>query len=179
MDSNLVRRVGFAVVAIPAALGIVWLGGWPLVALIALIGVLGTREVFDFSHRQGIRGSAGIALTTAAAVAPLAYLVITGTDTGRVISAWWPYAASLWVVTTLTWALAARHPGDRPLESVAITLFAPLYAAALPAFLLVLRHGAYRRVKGSTHQKAPAQAPQAAPQAAPAGSADDTDPASE
>ena len=143
MDSNLIRRVGFAAVAIPAALGVVWLGGWLLVALIALIGVLGTREVFDFSHRQGIRGSAGIALVTAAAFAPLAYLVITGTGAGRIISAWWPYAAALWVLATLTWALAARHPGDRPLESVAITLFAPLYAAALPAFLLVLRHGAH------------------------------------
>ena len=141
MDSNLVRRVGFAAVAIPVALGVVWLGGWLLVALLAAIGVLGTREVFDFSHRQGIRGSNGIALVTAAAFAPLAYLVITGTDAGRVIGAWWPYVAALWVVATLTWALAARHPTDRPLEAVALTLFAPLYAAGLPAFLLVLRHG--------------------------------------
>ena len=141
MDSNLVRRVGFAAVAIPVALGVVWLGGWLLVALVAAIGVLGTREVFDFSHRQGIRGSNGIALVTAAAFAPLAYLVITGTDAGRVIGAWWPYVAALWVVATLTWALAARHPTDRPLEAVALTLFAPLYAAGLPAFLLVLRHG--------------------------------------
>lgn len=43
----------------------------------------------------------------------------------------------------------------------------------------VLRHGAYRRVKNSTHQKAPAQVPVATPQAAPAESADDTDEASE
>jgi small subunit ribosomal protein S6 len=43
----------------------------------------------------------------------------------------------------------------------------------------VLRHGAYRRVQGSTHQKAPAQAPAAAPQAAAAASADDTGTASE
>src|SRR3954470_16301960 len=39
----------------------------------------------------------------------------------------------------------------------------------------LMRHGAYRRVKGSTHQKAPAQAPAAAPVAASADSADDTD----
>jgi small subunit ribosomal protein S6 len=44
----------------------------------------------------------------------------------------------------------------------------------------VVRHGAYRRVKGSQHTKAPAQAPVAAPASAPAGSstaraADDTD----
>lgn len=43
----------------------------------------------------------------------------------------------------------------------------------------VLRHGAYRRVKGSTHHKAPAQVPVATPAAAPAESADDTDEASE
>jgi len=43
----------------------------------------------------------------------------------------------------------------------------------------VLRHGAYRRVKGSTHQKAPAQAPPPAPAAAAARSADDTEAASE
>ena len=43
----------------------------------------------------------------------------------------------------------------------------------------VVRHGAYRRVQGSTHQKAPAQAPAPAPASAAAGSADDSDDASE
>jgi len=39
----------------------------------------------------------------------------------------------------------------------------------------VMRHGAYRRVKGSQHTKAPAPLPVGAPTAAPADSADDTD----
>ena len=43
----------------------------------------------------------------------------------------------------------------------------------------VVRHGAYRRVKGSTHQKAPAQAPVATSAVAAADTADDTDSASE
>ena len=43
----------------------------------------------------------------------------------------------------------------------------------------VLRHGAFRRVQGSVHQKAPAQAPAPPPQAAAAASADDSDEASE
>jgi len=44
----------------------------------------------------------------------------------------------------------------------------------------VVRYGAYRRVKGSTHTKAPAPAPAAAaPAAAAAASADDSDPADE
>jgi small subunit ribosomal protein S6 len=44
----------------------------------------------------------------------------------------------------------------------------------------VLRHGAYRRVKGSSHHKAPAQVPVGAPAAsAPANTADDSDEGSE
>jgi small subunit ribosomal protein S6 len=43
----------------------------------------------------------------------------------------------------------------------------------------VLRHGAYRRVKGSQHQKAPAQAALGAPAAAPAERSDDVDESAE
>ena len=43
----------------------------------------------------------------------------------------------------------------------------------------VMRHGAYRRVKGSQHQKAPAEAPVAAAASVAAASDDDTDEASE
>lgn len=43
----------------------------------------------------------------------------------------------------------------------------------------VTRHGAYRRVKDSQHTKAPAQLPVGPPAGASAGSADDTDEASE
>ena len=138
--ANLVRRVAFAAVAIPVALGVVWLGGWVLVALVAAVGVLGTRELLDFGARQGVRASVGIALVTAAAFAPLAYLAVSDPRAAAAIRAWWVYVAAVWVIATLTWALAARPPGDRPLGAVALTLFAPLYAGALPAFLLRLRH---------------------------------------
>jgi small subunit ribosomal protein S6 len=43
----------------------------------------------------------------------------------------------------------------------------------------VTRYGAYRRVKGSTHTKAPAQVAVGAPVSAAAEEGDDTDPASE
>ena len=43
----------------------------------------------------------------------------------------------------------------------------------------VVRHGAYRRVKGSVHTKAPAQVPAATPATAPAPSADDSAEAAE
>ena len=53
MDSELVRRVGFAAVAIPLALLIVWYGGLPLVALLAAAGALGTGELFGLAERAG------------------------------------------------------------------------------------------------------------------------------
>ena len=49
MDPNLVRRVSFAVVAIPVALGLIWYGGLPLALLLAVAGFLGARELFDLA----------------------------------------------------------------------------------------------------------------------------------
>src|SRR5260370_41490444 len=39
-------------------------------------------------------------------------------------------------------ALSARGPDRHPLAAVSVTVFGALYASALPAFLLAIRHGA-------------------------------------
>lgn len=39
MAANFGRRIGFAAVAIPAAFGLVYLGGWTLALLAAVVGV--------------------------------------------------------------------------------------------------------------------------------------------
>lgn len=142
MDANLVRRVSFAAVAIPAALGIVWLGGWVLTALVAIIGALGARELLDFAERQQIRPPRGLVLVAAAGFAPMVYLTLSSPDAGSFIDRWWPTVAALWLILLLTWTLAARTQADRPLGAVALAVLAPLYAGALPAFLIMLRHGA-------------------------------------
>lgn len=143
MDANLARRIGVAAVGIPAALGIVYLGGWPLVALVAAIGVLGVRELFQFARRHEVQASPVFGYTTAALLAPLTYLATTSADTAHRFEAWWPYAAALWLIALLVWALVARGPAARPLGAVAVTVFAVLYAAGLPAFLIPLRHHAH------------------------------------
>jgi phosphatidate cytidylyltransferase len=143
MDANLARRIGVAAIGIPAAFGIVYLGGWPLVALVAAIGVLGVREVFQFAERQEVRPSRAFGYAAAAALAPLAYLATTSAGAAAQIRDEWPYALALWLLALLVWALAARRPDARPLGAVAVTLFAVAYAAALPAFLVPLRHGAH------------------------------------
>ena len=143
MDANLARRIGVAAVGIPAALGIVYLGGWPLVVLVAAIGVLGVRELFQFAARHGVEPSPAFGYVTAAIPAPAAYLAASSADAASWIAGWWPYAAALWLIALLAWALAARRPDARPLGAVSVTFFAVAYAAALPAFLILLRHRAH------------------------------------
>ena len=140
MASNDARRVAFAVVAIPLAFLLVWYGGLPLVVLIALAGTLGARELFGLAERQQVRPAVLPGLVSAAALAPLTYATLVSPSAAEAAAAVWPYAAALWLIGLLTWALAARSPAERPLEAVGVTLLAVAYTGALPVFLLVIRH---------------------------------------
>jgi phosphatidate cytidylyltransferase len=138
MDRNLAQRIAVSAVAIPLVLGVVWYGGWPLVALVTVLAVLGTHELYGLSRRVGPAPLGAGGLCAAALVPPAVYAVLLD-PVGPVAQAW-PYAAALWLVLLLGLALWRRTPGDRPLEAVAVTVFAVAYAAALPAFLLEIRH---------------------------------------
>ena len=143
MDRNMQTRVAFAAVAIPAALGIVWLGGWALVALLAVAGVLATRELFAIAAARGVHPSPALGLGAALVAAPLTWLALSDAAVAGSIGRWWPFAGALWLIATLSWATGRRGPEAQPLAAMAVTLVGPLYAAALPAFLLVLRHADY------------------------------------
>ena len=140
MDSNLVRRVGFAVVAIPLALAVIWYGGLPLAFLLALTSGLGARELFDLAGRQGVHPARALGFVSAAALAPVTYAALVVPDVRALVLASWPYLVALWAIGLLTWALAARSPAEKPLEAVSVTLLAVVYTGALPAFLIGIRH---------------------------------------
>lgn len=142
-DSNLVRRVAFAAVAIPLALGLVWLGGWPMVAIVALIGALGVRELYDLAQRQNVHAMRLLGIATAAVLPVVTYLVLSRPDARAAVDVWWPYASAGWLILALSWALVARAPSNRPLTAVAVTAFAVLYAGALPAFFIDIRHSGH------------------------------------
>jgi phosphatidate cytidylyltransferase len=143
MDANLVRRVGVAVIAIPLALGVIYLGGLPLVALLAVAAGLGAGELFGLAERQGVRPARVLGIAGAALIAPLAYGAILTPGWSEGITGAWPYLGALWLVVVLTWALAQRAPADRPLEAVGTTLLGVAYTGAMPVFLLAIRHTRY------------------------------------
>jgi len=135
MSRNLLVRIAFAVPAIALSLVVVWLGGWVLAAALALLGMLGTREIYGFARKQGIEPLETLGLGAAAA-GP--FLMLWAED----YATWEPvaYAGSLWILAVLVAAMA-RGPERRPLTAVAVTIFGALYASALLAFILAIRHG--------------------------------------
>ncbi|MBA3445771.1 MAG: phosphatidate cytidylyltransferase [Gemmatimonadales bacterium] len=143
MDSNLVRRVGFAVIAIPLALAIIWYGGLPLALVLAVASTLGTRELFDLAARHGIHPARALGFVSSAALAPVSYATLAAPDVRAFIVPAWPYLVAVWLIALLTWALAARAPAEKPLEAVSVTVLAVAYTSALPAFLIVIRHAGF------------------------------------
>jgi phosphatidate cytidylyltransferase len=135
MSRNLLVRIAFAVPAIGVTVAVLWLGGWVLAALVAVLGMLGTREVYDFARKQGIEPIETLGLAAAAAI-PLATYWAKG------YADWEPvlYAAALWLLAVFVAALV-RGPERHPLPAVAITLFGSAYASALLAFVVAIRHG--------------------------------------
>ena len=136
MSRNLVLRIAFAIPAIPITFAVLWFGGWVLAAFAAILGVLGTREIYDLARKTGIEPLDLLGLT-GAAVIPFGTLMIEqSADSEPMV-----YGAALWLIAVLITAVWARAPERRPLEAVAVTIFGTLYASALPAFVMVIRHG--------------------------------------
>src|SRR2546422_617539 len=71
MARNVVVRIGSAVTAIAGTMLMLSAGGWVLAGALAILGVLGTREVYDLARKQGIEPLEWIGFI-AAALCPLA-----------------------------------------------------------------------------------------------------------
>jgi len=143
MDANMTRRVGFAAVAIPLAVLLVWLGGWPLAVLTAVIALLGVRELYDLARPQGIEAFRSTGMAVAFGVPLLVHVSMASTTAALWLDRSWVYLAAALLLATFGLALGRRGPDARPLGTMAVTLFGVGYAACLPAFLLGIRHGAW------------------------------------
>lgn len=133
--SNLGKRVLFAVVAIPAVIGIIWVGGWPLAGALAVLGALGASEVYGLARRQGVEPLVPAGIAAAVAIPLLAHW--TRAHAGDTGMAW--SLGVLWLLAVPVLAMR-RGPTARPLAASAITVFGALYASGTLAFVLLLRH---------------------------------------
>lgn len=143
MDANLIRRITFAAVAIPLAILLVWLGGWPLAVLVAVVGALGTREFFDIAAKQGNHAFREAGIAAAIVGVLLVHRATTESATAAAVTDRWAFMAAAFVLLLLGLALRSRGPDAQPLGAVAVTLFGVVYAGLLPSFLLTIRHGAW------------------------------------
>lgn len=139
MSANLLRRLAVAAIGIPAALGIVYVGGWALTALVAFLGVAGTAEVYRLALAGGTRPVAVVGFLGAAAAPVAAYGVSVGSPVGD--PGWLTLGAAGWLMAAMLAVTATRRPTERPLAALGITVVGALYAGGLPAFIIVLRHG--------------------------------------
>ena len=136
-SQNLVQRVAVSAIAIPLVIAIIWVGGWALAATLAVLGVLGAREIYDIGRRQGIEALERTGWLAAAAIPLLAYWAKAPVF----------YLGALWLMAALVIAMARRGPTGRPLTSVSITMFGWVYASGMLAFLIAIRHGGAAAVR--------------------------------
>jgi phosphatidate cytidylyltransferase len=140
MAHQLARRIGVAAIGIPATVGLIYLGGWALVAVLAALGAVGAFELYRLAARQGVRalvvpGCVGAALFPAAAW-------LTMPAGPGLAPRWFAFLMALWLIGVMATAVATRPPNDGPTAGLGVTVLGALYAGGFPAFLLLLRHPA-------------------------------------
>lgn len=132
--SETTQRVAVAAVGIPVAVGVVYLGGWALAALLAAVAVLGTLEFFRMAAQRQAKPLAFAGAATAAGFILVAAIEPEAGPAGFGI------LLTLATLAIATLAIWQRGVEGQPLLSISTTLTGSIYAGALLSFGLFLRH---------------------------------------
>jgi phosphatidate cytidylyltransferase len=134
-SGELPRRIGVAVLGIPAVFGALYYGGWVLGALIALAAAVGAHEFFRLVRAGGGRPYSELGIAAAAGIVLLATA--------------WPQAEvfaprALFVllgVTLLSLGVGVwrRWPDGAPLDDAASTVLGVVYTGGALSFVPLLR----------------------------------------
>ncbi|HEX5725652.1 MAG TPA: phosphatidate cytidylyltransferase [Longimicrobiaceae bacterium] len=150
--SETLTRTAVALVGIPLAAGAIYLGGWVLAGVLAVLVVLSTLEVYRMGAQKQARALAALGAAAAAGVVALAALA---PERGLENEAFGWLVVAL-VLAACTLAIWTHGVEGEPLLSVSVTLFGALYPALL-VFALFLRH--LPGVEGALHGTALVLAP--------------------
>lgn len=135
--SELAKRTAFAVVAVPAVLWLVWLGGAPLAILISAASAIAAYEFYRLAIGTGSVPLWGHGVLFSAAIPLFAY--------ARQLGLWVPNVSivMLLILEMLTVALWVRGAQGKPLEVVGITLLGVFYTGGMMSFAFALRYHPY------------------------------------
>ncbi|HEX9693113.1 MAG TPA: phosphatidate cytidylyltransferase [Gemmatimonadales bacterium] len=136
MSSNLLRRIAVAVVGIPAALGLVYLGGWPLAGAVSVLAGVGAWELYRLAASSGLQPLVWLGVIISAGI-PLAAMSVLSGGLG---SRWVVLGAAGGLMLVMAAVMRLRSPTQRPLAAIAVTVFGAAFAGGLPSFALYLRH---------------------------------------
>jgi phosphatidate cytidylyltransferase len=135
MASELGKRVAVAAVGIPLAVGLLYVGGWPLALALALIAAAAAAELYRLATHRGVRPL----LLPGVLLATVPILLAAGFP-DPVDAAAWSWLA--FIVAALSLAAAAiflRGVEGAPLGVMAVTLFGALFAGGTLSFAILLR----------------------------------------
>lgn len=133
---ELAQRVAVAAVGIPLVAAAVFIGGWILGALVAVVALGATLELYRLAERNGVKPLAAPGALTAAGFV----LVATARPDPAAAAPWlWGLAVALLLGTA---AVAVRFRGidARPLEAVAVTLAGAVLTGGTLGFAIFLRY---------------------------------------
>ena len=135
--SELTKRTLFALAAVPLALGVIYVGGAALAALLSVMAALAAWELFRLGRTRGIDALDHVGIPLAAALPWLAWAQLSGR---LELPLSFAAIAFLAIFGAIIWA---RGTEGRPLAAAAVTIFGVLYTGAMLSFGLQLRYHPY------------------------------------
>jgi phosphatidate cytidylyltransferase len=135
--TELAKRVIVALVAAPLAIALIWIGGLPLAAFLALVSMGGAWEFYRIARAAGGDPLDPIGIPLAGLIPLAAFAAHEGIvrvplSLGAVV-----------VVALLGVSIWARGAAGRPLEAVAATVLGVLYTGGMLSFGYALRYHPY------------------------------------
>ncbi len=135
--TELTRRFIVAAVGIPVGLGVAFIGGAPLAAMLGMIALLGAREFFALVRTEGAEPLTGIGVVLAAAVPLAVHGQTLGVFRVPLVS------VVLLAMGLLAAALWTRRAAGKPASAVSLTVFGVVYTGGTISYAYLLRYHDY------------------------------------
>jgi phosphatidate cytidylyltransferase len=134
--SELTQRVAVAALGIPVAVLLVYLGGWMLASVLALLAAGAVLELYAMARQRGIEAFAAAGALLAAGLVLLAAAFPDDALTAQF--SWMAvFPAALVLSGAAIWR---RGVSGNPLTSSAVTVFGALWIGGALAYAILLRH---------------------------------------